>query len=551
MKASDREYFKRLSQLDLSQEFNCLNAMQNTPWRINNPVLEVMRWAWDNDQQIGGLANKHDLPLEPYPFDKEPRALSDQEREAFLAWRARRATVHTENHRSMSKRLQNERTIALAETYAKYNEFYFVWQNDFRGRKYTVESFLSPQVADWGKALITFAKGMTIETDEEAEWLAIHGANLFGVDKVSLLDRQIWAYMNEDNIARTVENPYEYRWWCEADKPWQALAWCYEWYGYLVEGKGFVTTLPCHADGTCNGLQHLSAILRDERGGAAINLTPSPKPQDIYTDVAKTTITKLQADAAQGHALAAALLEFGIDRKITKRSVMIVPYSGTLMACREYILEAMEERIAKGHPKPWPDLFEASMYLSKHVWAAIQEVIQSASRVMDYLRTVGSHCAKQNKPMEWTTPTGLLVRQVYNDTKIRKIKTHLNGSITFLTLHEPIEDKIDSHRTRNGSSPNFIHSMDAAALTKTINRCTEEGIVDFAMVHDSYGTHSPSMPRMSRILREEFVKLYENNDVLRQLKDHVESYTEGDLPEPPEKGELDLKKVLESPYFFS
>ena len=551
MSKSRQHYFDRLSKMDLSQELNCLTAMQNTPWRINTPVLEVMRWAWDNDQQIGGLANKHDLPLEPYPFDSEAGELEGAEKEAFLEWRKRRAEVHTEDHRSMSKRLQNERTISLAEQYTKYDAFYFVYTNDFRGRKYSCESFLSPQVADWGKSLITFAKGMTIDTDEDAEWLAIHGANLFGVDKVSLLDRQLWAWSNSDNVIRTVENPYEYRWWCEADKPWQALAWCYEWYGYLSEGKGFVTTLPCHADGTCNGLQHLSAILRDERGGRAVNLTPSNKPQDIYTDVAIATVERLQVEANQGSVIAKAMLEFGLDRKMTKRSVMIVPYSGTLMACREYIMEAIKEKMDKGAPQPWPDLFEASAFLSKHVWASIQEVIQSASRVMDYLRAIGSHCAKQDLPMEWITPTGLLVRQQYNNTKMRRIKTHLNGALTYFALHEPIEDSIDPSRTRNGASPNFIHSMDAAALTKTINRCHDEGILDFAMVHDSYGTHSPNMHVMSRILREEFVNLYLENDVLNQLRDHISSYTRGDIPEPPEQGTLDLRKVLDSQYFFA
>mgnify|MGYP003340111153 CR=1 FL=1 len=90
-----------------------------------------------------------------------------------------------------------------------------------------------------------------------------------GEDKISLDDRENWAYEHEDDIVKTVENPFDYHWWMTADKPFQALAWCYEFYGYLKEGMGFVTTLPVSADGSCNGLQHLSAILRDEQGGRA------------------------------------------------------------------------------------------------------------------------------------------------------------------------------------------------------------------------------------------------------------------------------------------
>lgn len=551
MRAEARRYLGRLAKRDLSLEYKCLNAMQNTPWVIHQPVLEVMRWAWEYDQEIGGLGSKHNLELPVYPFDRTPQELSPEERKEFKEWSGRRAAVHEYNIRTMSKRIAHERTLQLAEMYSKYDAFYFVWQNDFRGRKYTVESFLSPQVADWGKSLITFARGVEIEDEEDADWLAIHGANLFGVDKVSLEDRVLWAYMNEEHVVRTVENVHDYDWWKEADKPWQALAWCYEWYGYLREGKGYVTHLPVHADGSCNGLQHLSAILRDERGGHAVNLTPSDKPQDIYTDVAEATIARVQQDAAEGNPLAKQCLEFGIDRKITKRSVMIVPYSGTLMSCREYIEEAMKEKIEKGQDNPFSDLFTPSKYLSSHVWESIQEVVSSASQVMDYLRHVGSHCAKQNLPMEWVTPTNLLVRQAYPKMSHRRIETMIDGSIVKLSYQDFIEDTIDLNRTRNGSSPNFIHSMDASALTLTIDRCVDLGIDDFAMVHDSYGTHAPNMPVMSKVLREAFVDMYENHDVLVELKDHVESYTEGALEYPPEMGHLNLRKVIESKYFFA
>ena len=53
-----------------------------------------------------------------------------------------------------------------------------------------------------------------------------------------------------------------------------------------------------HQDGSCNGLQHYAALGRDARGGAAVNLTPSEKPQDVYTDVLKTVSAWLQLDAA-------------------------------------------------------------------------------------------------------------------------------------------------------------------------------------------------------------------------------------------------------------
>ena len=51
--------------------------------------------------------------------------------------------------------------------------------------------------------------------------------------------------------------------------------------------------MPIALDGTCNGLQHYAAMLRDEVGGKAVNLVPSDKPSDVYGDVAKIVRDKL------------------------------------------------------------------------------------------------------------------------------------------------------------------------------------------------------------------------------------------------------------------
>ena len=78
-------------------------------------------------------------------------------------------------------------------------------------------------------------------------------------------------------------------------------------------------------------------------------------------------------------------------------------------------------------------------------------------------------------------------------------------------------------------------------MTKTINKCHQYGIKDFAMVHDSYGTHAPMMPMMSDILRQEFVEMYQQHDVLQELRDHaIIQLGTDDIPHPPKHGNLDL-----------
>jgi len=552
MRQTAQDYINALKDRDLSLEYQCVNALQRTPWRINEFVVDTLRQCWDSGQSWEGLPPRDNLALPKYPFSKEPKYLNDEETAVFKAFKSERNKIHSYNNKSMSKRIQVERTIQLAEQYKDIEKMWYVWQLDFRGRKYPVESFLSPQNADYSKALLEFANPATITNDEEARWLAIHGANVFGVDKVSLEDREMWAYMNVDNAVDVYNDPLSNRWWQEADKPWQALAWCYEWALYSNArqfGEHFETHLPCASDGSCNGLQHLSAMLRDLEGGKAVNLTPHDTPQDIYTDVAKRTTELLQQE---GTTLATELLNIGVCRKICKRPVMIVPYSGTQHSCRDYILEALEEK-CKGN-NPWGDDFwQPATYLAKFVWKAINEVIVSAHKVMDYIKSIAKLYSKQGRPFEWETPTGLLVRQSYSNTKKLRIWTHLSGSTVKLNYRQPLEKTVDSRKSVSGASPNFTHSLDAAALTFTVDKCLKEGITDFAMVHDSYGTHSPNMVKLNDKLREAFVEMYRDNDVLQNLYDSaVNTLAEGtEIPEPPPRGTLNIEEVLQSDYFFA
>lgn len=56
---------------------------------------------------------------------------------------------------------------------------------------------------------------------------------------------------------------------------------CYDLKAALASGdpEGYMSKLPIHQDGSCNGLQHYAALGRDESGGRAVNLLPVDKPQ--------------------------------------------------------------------------------------------------------------------------------------------------------------------------------------------------------------------------------------------------------------------------------
>ncbi len=97
---------------------------------------------------------------------------------------------------------------------------------------------------------------------------------------------------SEENILACASNPLGERWWMLAAKPWRFLAACFEWRAYRLIGPQAESRLPITVDGTCNGFQHLSALLLDSKIATATNLAPCEHPHDLYQEIARPTPTK-------------------------------------------------------------------------------------------------------------------------------------------------------------------------------------------------------------------------------------------------------------------
>lgn len=258
--------------------------------------------------------------------------------------------------------------------------------------------------------------------------------------------------------------------------------------------------------------------------------------------------------------LANAWLQLGINRKLTKRPVMVLPYGGTMLSCREYIQEYLTDTYSPNFlwkhfmvgENPTDCIFKVSVWLSKYLWEAIQETLKAATVGMDYLRKIARIITASKQYIEWLTPAGLLVRQAYNSRKKKMIRTELYGSILKVTVNID-QESLDTQRQLNGICPNFIHSLDAACLMLYLTKCKKEGINSFMTVHDCYGTLAPDTTMSVKLLREAFVEIYrqpilENftQDVLSNLE-----INEEEIPQIPEKGSLDIEEVLNSDYFFN
>jgi DNA-directed RNA polymerase len=545
IKTFDMDYLRGLETDDMKPVIDAVNHVQSTSWMVNDRVLEVARWAWDNDREIGEMCRRSDYELPPFP----PQAEHDKELKKEFSRKC--GTIHHLNLSMRSQRLHIIKTLWLAEKYAG-KHFYYPHQLDFRGRMYPIPYFLSPQGTDLAKSLLQFSESQTIwQPDTEARWLAIHGANQFGNDKITFDERVAWVHSKKQEIFEVCKDPIGNDWWTEADEPWQFLAFCFEW-GAMLEcgGRGFKTRLPVAMDASNNGIQILSLLGRDEVGGAATNVIQTDEPADLYSFVSDRVNELLLIAAKKGDHIATAWLKFGVDRKTTKRPVMVKPYGGTRYSCREYVAEWYADKCLKNELDPFGnEAMIAIGQLSKLVWKAMDECLDRPNAVMKWLQDVARILGHEGKAVEWTSPLGFHIKQKYANSKATRIRTLLGEKISFVKWQEPLNE-LDKIRQANGISPNFVHSLDASVAQSTANYAKQHDITSLAMVHDSFATHCNKCDRLGVLIRKSAAEIF-TTDLLAGFRDEIKQQTKKELPDLPLYGSLDPLEVLGSDYFFA
>ena len=573
VKSKNKAYLDELRHTDMPIVYEAVNTLQRTAWQVNSKVLDVLSQLWENGSEIAGLPPRHGAELPSKPHDIETNE------EAKKQYRVSAAKVHMYNLSLIGKRIGFNMALGIAKRYEKFRKIYFPYQLDFRGRIYAVPH-LTPQGSDYQKALLRFANGKPLGS-EGWKWLAVHGANVAGYDKASFEDRVDWVQDNETEILAIAADPYNNRGWCasigdvEIDKPWQFLAFCFEWAGFVEHGAAFVSKLPVAMDGSCSGIQHFSAMLRDAVGGAAVNLVPKELPADVYQLVADKVIEQVAQDIKTGtadelkhteegkpyvkdgtKAIAAQWDSFGITRKVTKRSVMTLAYGSKEYGFKEQLMEDIM-RPAKQSGKEFPfngDGYQASQYMAKAIWVAVNKVLSKAGEAMKWLQHAAALAAAEELPVRWTTPVGFPVMQAYADLEKRKVKTAINGKLVYLTMYAD-KDTLDRRKQSSGIAPNFVHSCDAAHMMLTVVRAKQVNIDNFAMIHDSFGTTAGDVEELYHVVRESFVEMYQEIDVLESFRDEiVQQLSEKNrekLEDLPERGTLELDQVCMSRYCFA
>ena len=531
---------------NMPQVFEAVNYMQSLPYAVHAPTFAAIKRLWVAGGGVLGVPDKRGPTRPPFPlaevWDKENAP--EAELEVFHQWKRDVGRYYEDKMTWQGKMREVGGFLRITERCAE--QFWFPMYADTRGRWY-YRGFPNPQGSDLAKAVLHFAEKRPLGRDG-VYWLKVHIANAFGFDKDRFDERVRWTEQNWTSIERALDEPENHLDVWGTDAPWCMYSAAWELREAYRTGspETYSTGIPGHQDATCSGLQHFSAMLRDENGGRYVNLLDElqcgPK-QDIYGRVATMALQAIQRDLEASdeavRAMAAWWLSIGIPRALAKKPVMTYVYGATLRGTTEFIQSYIEYELKA----EWPEKrlsFMYSQYAAKKLFQGIKATVPAAAEAMRWLREVAQQ-QPNGQRMEWKTPTGFLVQHDYLGCDEVAVFVRSCGMKKVIVRND--NNDTNGSRMQNAIAPNFVHALDASHLTMVANRMKNESL-RIVGIHDSFGTHMCDVSRMHRIIREEFVKLYAGN-ILGEFLWDVKA-----VGEPPRRGTLDLTQVLDSEFFF-
>lgn len=444
--------------------FECVNRMQNTAWVLSEEIYLLQKWA---------------LKIKAPVFDS--------------IWKI-------SNSESKASKLREVKTVFLIASKFIGKSFYHMYYMDFRSRIYPSTAYLHEQGTDVAKGLLKRAAKKPM-TKAGFYWLMIHLANCWAgvveggslkTDKISLDDRYRWAASNENALIDFAMYPRENKLWMNADSPWQFLAACMElsalrtwqyekWVENGSEGDlsicfnnfDFPSNLVVYIDGTINGLQHLTALTRDDATASYVNLVPQEIPGDLYnyigakiwkglenatadisqevkdkcgvfieqlTDLKKSIqtttpesperstilqkLTTFKEDNIALMNLSSSIFWLKIDkpsdrRKIVKRNVMTIPYGGSVYGLGQQIIDD-----ARKHGIDMLFYLEHrwGAFLGKCVFEGCKVHLKRPMQLLSIFESAGAAAEERGEFLKWTTPfVNFPVTQYYVEGLPKKV----------------------------------------------------------------------------------------------------------------------------------
>jgi DNA-directed RNA polymerase len=536
---------------DMEQMMRGLDVLGKTAWRINRPVFDVMLEAWNTGEEFANLP-----ALDPV-IDIPPEPVSTDDPMKRRLWLKSVKAAENEKSGLHSVRCFMNFQLEIARAF-RDQTFYFPHNIDFRGRAYPMPTYLNHMGADHMRGMLRFAKGKALG-EKGLFWLKVHLSNVFGFDKASLQEREDFATKNLEHIFDSADNPLNgNRWWLQAEDPWQCLATCFELKAALSspDPAAYVSHLPVHQDGTCNGLQHYAALGGDTWGAQQVNLLPGDRPADVYSAVAELVQKDITRELADGNEFAQAL-DGKITRKVVKQTVMTNVYGVTFVGAKKQVQKQLDSLYPDIESETGVGPAVLASYVAAKIFIALSTMFRGAHDIQNWLGEIGGRVCRAMTPEQldriakaagelmetkkktqregedemaaqfrntlvWTTPLRMPVVQPYRKSGTRMISTCMQDLV--LTNVDP-DDPVNRRKQLQAFPPNFIHSLDASHMMLSALECSAIGLT-FAAVHDSFWTHAADVDSMNGVIRDAFIRIH-REDVIGRLKSEFEARYRG------------------------
>ena len=446
-----------------SSMLEAINYLQKIPYKINNDVLKLIEeikkdlkvskgvvdyeyykifFELLNEFEVLGIKNLSEAEVY-IEFQEDKYFREKMLKNKHLNFFKRRIkkiakdVIEYMRDKKLINRLKIEKDLAkhyysldliidIAKEFSEYDRIYFVWRMDFRGRLYPMQTLLHPQGDDVIKSLLNFAE----EKEINEKWFKIHGANLFGKDKETFENRLKWFEENEENILSVSQGS---DFWMEADEPYEFYAFCLEYAKYKKD-KNYKTSLIVSVDGSNNGLQHISTMLRDKESARRVNVLPTEKVEDIYVDVLEVFKKKLEVDIDK---------ENYIIKKIGNYEVLfkeVEKEEFTFCEIYEKLIEFLEENENENYLEVFLSQINEDKEYKKELKKHLQKLNKKAKEESedDFIDTLIDILAERKRKCKRKIKKGEFVEV---DRKIKQIKKV--EEIEYKSLYDYIKNKID------------------------------------------------------------------------------------------------------------
>lgn len=291
---------------------------------------------------------------------------------------------------------------------------------------------------------------------------------------------------------------------------------------------------------------------------------------DSPMEYLKETLKRIENDELFQE-VAAWWRELGIGRADTKSIVMTYLYGSTEYGNRESIQERIDKRaeeILEKELEPYYDRQGADLWKDHRAKAitvmvrltrgAMGVVCPSTVATMDYVQTMAESLGARDIPLKVRNPLGFEFYQANPNTESKPVVIKEGGKLVmrmFYRVPNTTGKKLNERKMKAGAAPNFIHTHDACHLMMSTLGCAKDvttygGDVYFHHIHDSMATQCADTPCLETNIRSSFCDMYADTDLLKDLWE-LNGGLENNLALPPKQGELDVREVMKSNYFFS